>query len=52
MAKDKKCANPACSCVPTDGSKYCSAHCEGTADSTEVVCSCGHPGCKGDATNV
>ncbi len=52
MVKDKKCANPACSCAADKGSDYCSAHCEGTADKTEVVCTCGHPGCRGDATNV
>ena len=52
MAKAKKCANPACSCVTTDGSKYCSAHCEGIGDRTEVVCRCGHPECTGDVTNA
>ncbi len=52
MTKDRKCANPACSCEATDKSKYCSAHCEGTADTLEVVCECGHPGCKGDAINA
>ncbi len=52
MANEKKCENPACSCVADAGSKYCSAHCEGTAGDTEVVCECGHPNCRGDATNV
>lgn len=52
MVKDKKCANPACSCAADSGSDYCSAHCEGTANQVEVVCECGHPGCKGDATDV
>jgi hypothetical protein len=34
MASTKKCENPACSCVPPNGSKYCSPHCEGLADQT------------------
>lgn len=48
----KKCANPVCSCIPTDDTKYCSAHCESMDGKTEVVCTCGHPGCRGDAVNV
>lgn len=53
MAKEqKKCAHTPCDCVPADGSKYCSAYCEGAGDRTEVVCHCGHAGCKGDVTNV
>jgi hypothetical protein len=52
MAKPKKCANPACSCVPADGAKYCSAHCEGIGDRVEVMCRCGHPECAGDVTNA
>lgn len=46
----KKCANPTCDCVPEDGSKYCSAHCEGAGDSTELVCRCGHSCCSADIT--
>jgi metallothionein len=49
MSDQKKCANPACSCVPANKEKFCSAHCEGLKGSTEVMCGCGHPGCKGDA---
>lgn len=45
MASLKKCANPACNCVPPNKEKYCSAHCEGIADKTEIVCTCGHEGC-------
>ena len=48
----KKCANAACDCVPADGSKYCSAHCEGTGNQTELVCRCGHPNCSGDVTTA
>jgi hypothetical protein len=49
MSDQKKCANPACSCVPADKEKFCSAHCEGLKGSTEVMCACGHPDCKGNA---
>jgi hypothetical protein len=52
MASPKKCANPVCSCVPPDGSKYCSAHCEGLADKIEVVCQCGHGHCGGKAVDA
>jgi len=47
-----KCKNPACSCSIGKGEKYCSAHCEGLQDKTEIVCQCGHPGCQGDAINA
>jgi hypothetical protein len=49
MSDAKKCANPACSCIPADGQKFCSAHCEGLKGSVEAICECGHPACKGDA---
>lgn len=49
MSAPKKCANAACSCVPTDKAKYCSAHCEGVANKTEIVCHCGHDNCTGNA---
>jgi hypothetical protein len=52
MSESKKCENPACSCIPEKGQNFCSAHCEGTKGATEVVCECGHPSCKGDATRV
>jgi hypothetical protein len=48
MTDAKKCANPACSCVPADKDKFCSAHCEGTKGSTEIGCQCGHASCRGD----
>jgi hypothetical protein len=41
MSDQKKCANPACSCVPANKEKFCSAHCEGLKGSTEVMCDCG-----------
>ena len=45
MANSKKCANPACNCIAPDKQKYCSAHCAGIADKTEILCTCGHEGC-------
>lgn len=47
----KKCANVPCGCVQSDGTKYCSAHCEGAGGQTELVCHCGHPGCSGDVSS-
>jgi len=41
----KKCANAACTCIPPEKAKYCSAHCEGVAQKTEIMCTCGHPSC-------
>jgi len=29
MSDAKKCGNPACSCIPPEKEKFCSAHCEG-----------------------
>lgn len=49
MSDQKKCGNPACSCVPPKGEKFCSAHCESVKGTTEVACQCGHPECQGDA---
>lgn len=49
MSEQKTCANPACTCVPEKGEKYCSAHCEGMGDKTEIVCKCGHEHCGGNA---
>ena len=48
MASPKKCGNAACTCVPENKAKYCSAHCEGVGDRMEVVCMCGHPDCGGN----
>jgi len=50
MSDVKKCANAACSCVPAKDDKYCSPHCEALATETEVICQCGHPHCRGEAT--
>jgi hypothetical protein len=45
-SKSHKCAHPACSCQAPEGSKYCGAYCEGSAERPSVVCECGHPGCE------
>jgi hypothetical protein len=47
MANPKKCANAACTCPAPEKSKYCSAHCEGIGDRSEINCLCGHPDCNG-----
>lgn len=50
MADDngKKCKNPSCTCAPQEGGKYCSAQCEGTGDTIELDCDCGHDECGGN----
>ncbi len=48
----RKCANPPCSCIPANGEKYCSAHCEGASERIEMVCHCGHADCKGEVTEA
>ena len=52
MSEPKKCENSACSCIPEKGQNFCSPHCEGIKGTTEIICECGHPTCKGDATRV
>ena len=42
------CRNSPCTC-PTDKSeKYCSVHCQSTANTVQIDCDCGHDTCKGD----
>ena len=49
MADDKnKCKNPSCTCPAQPGGKYCSASCEGTGDTIELDCDCGHEECGGN----
>ncbi len=48
MTEPKKCAHSACSCIVPSGEKYCSARCESAADTIEIACTCGHPGCQGE----
>jgi hypothetical protein len=42
---DKKCAHASCNCAAKEGSKYCGAYCEGSADTADITCGCGHPAC-------
>jgi len=48
MADEKKCKNPPCTCPPQPDGKYCSASCEGTGDTIELDCDCGHDECQGN----
>ena len=47
MAETKKCAHASCSCMVSDGKKYCSQMCEDSKGVTELACDCKHPGCTG-----
>jgi hypothetical protein len=49
MTPQKKCANAACTCIPPAGQKYCSSHCEGMANKTEMMCHCNHTNCGGQS---
>lgn len=49
MPQTKKCAHPACTCLTTDGSKYCSQYCKDAGNTTELSCNCGHAGCAMEA---
>ena len=46
-AESKKCAHETCSCVVTDGKKYCSTFCEDSKGVTTLKCDCQHPACAG-----
>lgn len=46
MADKDKCAHPSCKCMARDGSKYCSAFCEGAGNTPDITCGCGHPACS------
>ena len=48
MANTKKCGNAVCTCVPPGKDKYCSPHCEGVGNKTEIACQCGHGSCSGN----
>ena len=52
MDDKKKCAHPSCNCAATKDSKYCSAYCEGQADTPDLMCNCGHAGCATTAGTV
>lgn len=45
----KKCAHKTCTCVCSDGKKFCSGYCEDAKDVTSLMCHCPHPGCGGSS---
>ena len=47
MAEPTKCAHTACTCVCSDGKKYCSQICEDSKGMLEIKCDCKHPECLG-----
>jgi hypothetical protein len=48
MSESKKCAHAACSCMVSDGKKYCSQMCEDSKGMTTLKCNCKHEGCSGN----
>ena len=36
MSDAKKCQNPACTCTPPKGDRFCGAHCEALKEAVEV----------------
>ncbi len=48
MADEKEtCKNPVCGCASAADGKYCSASCEGSGQTIEIDCDCGHSECRG-----
>jgi hypothetical protein len=45
MEDTKKCAHPSCMCNSPTDSEYCSAYCSGQAETSDILCSCGHEAC-------
>lgn len=45
METTKKCAHPSCGCKAKEGSDYCGTYCEGEAETSDIMCNCGHPDC-------
>jgi hypothetical protein len=43
--KIEKCAHPGCNCPAAEGSKYCGAYCEGSANRPSIACNCRHAEC-------
>ena len=42
----KKCARASCRCPVAKDREYCGTSCEGEGDSTDILCNCGHSGCR------
>lgn len=48
--EEKTCANAVCTCPADEGSRYCSAYCEGIGrNATTIDCNCG---CESCGTNI
>jgi hypothetical protein len=47
MAESKKCAHENCTCICTDGKKYCSQFCEDAKGTQTLSCDCPHAECGG-----
>jgi len=45
METTKKCAHPSCGCNAKEDSDYCGTYCEGEAETSDIMCNCGHPDC-------
>jgi hypothetical protein len=45
MSDPKKCAHVPCSCMVSDGKKYCSQMCEDSKGVASIKCDCHHPEC-------
>jgi hypothetical protein len=48
MSEPKKCAHSSCTCVVTDGAKYCSQICEDSVGVTALTCDCKHAACSSE----
>ena len=48
----RRCAHEACSCLAPEDGKFCSQYCSDAADTTEIACNCGHPGCAVEELEV
>jgi hypothetical protein len=47
MSEPTKCAHENCTCVCSDGKKFCSEICEDSAGTQTLSCDCPHTGCGG-----
>ena len=45
---NKTCKNAPCSCPVPNDQKFCSTACEGTGETIELDCDCGHDACAGN----
>jgi hypothetical protein len=47
MSQATKCHHPNCTCVCSDGKKYCSQVCEDAKNTQTLACDCPHASCGG-----